>query len=130
MKLKQKDIYRLYVTGESKISDLAGHTSASEPKCRRLSGLMLDVTYSILPHLAYTRALQDIIMLIKTSYRDIPTRANGKEGTMRIYVIEPNLPEYPQAKFPGCEWIRNGRVRSVEYWGGYARAGRNATRRA
>ncbi|WVQ95597.1 hypothetical protein IAU59_002694 [Kwoniella sp. CBS 9459] len=41
-------------------------------------------------------------MLIKTSYRDVPTKANGKEGTIRIYLVEPNLPDYPEAKFPGC----------------------------
>jgi carboxymethylenebutenolidase len=41
-------------------------------------------------------------MLIKTSYRDVPTKANGRSGTMRIYLIEPNVPEYPEAKFPGC----------------------------
>ena len=40
-------------------------------------------------------------MLIKTSYKDVPTKADGKDGTMRIYVIEPNMPEYPDAKFPG-----------------------------
>ncbi|ORX41066.1 putative carboxymethylenebutenolidase [Kockovaella imperatae] len=40
-------------------------------------------------------------MLIKTSHRDVPTAANGSKGTMRIYVIEPNVPEYPEAKFPG-----------------------------
>ncbi|WWC65048.1 uncharacterized protein I303_107662 [Kwoniella dejecticola CBS 10117] len=41
-------------------------------------------------------------MLIKTSYRDVPTKANGKSGNIRIYLVEPNLPDYPQAKFPGC----------------------------
>ncbi|KAL7423879.1 hypothetical protein Q5752_001464 [Cryptotrichosporon argae] len=41
-------------------------------------------------------------MLTKTSYRDVPTKATGKSGTIRIYLIEPNFPEYPQAKFPGC----------------------------
>nr|XP_019051097.1 carboxymethylenebutenolidase [Kwoniella bestiolae CBS 10118]OCF30027.1 carboxymethylenebutenolidase [Kwoniella bestiolae CBS 10118] len=41
-------------------------------------------------------------MLIKTSYRDVPTKANGRAGTIRIYLIEPHLPDYPQAKFPGC----------------------------
>lgn len=42
-------------------------------------------------------------MLIKTSYRDVPTKADGRAGTMRIYIIEPKVPEYPDAKFPGCE---------------------------
>lgn len=42
-------------------------------------------------------------MLIKTSYRDVETKADGRLGKMRIFVIEPNVPEYPDAKFPGCE---------------------------
>lgn len=41
-------------------------------------------------------------MLIKESYRDVETKANGVKGTMRIYLIEPNVgEEYPEAKFPG-----------------------------
>lgn len=42
-------------------------------------------------------------MLIKTSYRDVPTTANGKSGTIRIYLVEPSLPGYPKARFPGCK---------------------------
>lgn len=42
------------------------------------------------------------IMLVKTSYRDVPTTANGRSGSIRIYLIEPNVPDYPEAKFPGC----------------------------
>ena len=41
-------------------------------------------------------------MLIKQSYKDVETTANGVKGTMRIIIIEPNVPEYPDAKFPGC----------------------------
>ena len=41
-------------------------------------------------------------MLIKESYRDVETTANGVKGTMRIIIIEPNVSEYPDAKFPGC----------------------------
>ncbi|EIW69917.1 hypothetical protein TREMEDRAFT_73657 [Tremella mesenterica DSM 1558] len=41
-------------------------------------------------------------MLIKTSYRDLPTVADGRDGTMRVFIIEPYVPDYPQAKFPGC----------------------------
>ncbi|RSH87632.1 uncharacterized protein EHS24_000144 [Apiotrichum porosum] len=41
-------------------------------------------------------------MLTKTSFHDVPTTANGRAGTIRIFVIEPNVPEYPNAKFPGC----------------------------
>lgn len=44
-----------------------------------------------------------LIMLVKQSYRDVKTKANGREGTIRIYVIESNVPEYPEAKFPGCQ---------------------------
>lgn len=40
-------------------------------------------------------------MLIKTSYRDVETKS-GNGGKMRIYIIEPNVPDYPDAKFPGC----------------------------
>lgn len=40
-------------------------------------------------------------MLIKETYHDVATQAGGKHGTMRIYVIEPNVPEWPEAKFPG-----------------------------
>jgi len=43
-----------------------------------------------------------LVMLIKTSYRDVPTTANGRAGSIRIYIVEPNVPEYPEAKFPGC----------------------------
>jgi carboxymethylenebutenolidase len=38
-------------------------------------------------------------MLIKESYRDVETKSGG---TMRIIIIEPHVPEYPNAKFPGC----------------------------
>ena len=55
---------------------------------------------------AYTRLflsrLQTFLsMLIKTSYHDVPTTADGRAGTMRIFLIEPNVPDYPHAKFPG-----------------------------
>lgn len=44
-------------------------------------------------------------MLVKQSYKDVKTKANGREGTIRIYVIEPNVPDYPEAKFPGCQSV-------------------------
>ena len=53
----------------------------------------------------YLHALLLFTMLIKQSYKDVKTTANGKEGTIRIYVIEPNVPEYPEAKFPGCQFF-------------------------
>ncbi|CAG8882983.1 unnamed protein product [Penicillium egyptiacum] len=39
-------------------------------------------------------------MLIKESYHDVPTKADG-QGTMRIYVFHPTIPGYPKARFPG-----------------------------
>jgi hypothetical protein len=38
------------------------------------------------------------IMKIKTSFQDVKT-SDGT--TMRVYIYEPNLPEYPQASWPG-----------------------------
>jgi hypothetical protein len=47
----------------------------------------LDVYVSTLP-----------LMLISKTHYDLPT----KQGTkIRIFVIAPNIPDYPQAKFPG-----------------------------
>ncbi|RMJ19583.1 hypothetical protein CDV36_000750 [Fusarium kuroshium] len=40
-------------------------------------------------------------MLIKESHVDVPTTANGKDGTMRIFVFHPTIPGYPNARFPG-----------------------------
>jgi carboxymethylenebutenolidase len=40
-------------------------------------------------------------MLINESYKDVATKADGKEGTMRILIFHPNIPNYPQARFPG-----------------------------
>ncbi len=56
-------------------------------------------------------------MLIKESYRDVPTSADGKTGMMRIYIIEPNLPEYPHAKFPGV--VVFSEVRILDLLGSY-----------
>ena len=41
-------------------------------------------------------------MLVKTSYKDVDTKANDRAGAVRIYIIEPNLPDHPEAKYPGC----------------------------
>ncbi|EFQ29978.1 dienelactone hydrolase [Colletotrichum graminicola] len=40
-------------------------------------------------------------MLIKESHVDVPTKADGKEGSMRIFLFHPSIPGYPNAKFPG-----------------------------
>lgn len=52
-----------------------------------------------------------VTMLIKQSYKDVETSAYGVKGTMRIIIIEPNVPEYPDAKFPGC--VVFSEVRSI-----------------
>ncbi|KAF5591953.1 carboxymethylenebutenolidase [Fusarium pseudocircinatum] len=41
-------------------------------------------------------------MLIKESHVDVPTSANGKEGTMRIFVFHPTIPGYPNAQ---VSWV-------------------------
>ncbi|GAB1313642.1 Dienelactone hydrolase domain-containing protein [Madurella fahalii] len=40
-------------------------------------------------------------MLIKESYADVQTSANGKESSMRIFLFHPTIPGYPNARFPG-----------------------------
>ncbi|KAL3959990.1 hypothetical protein ACCO45_005107 [Purpureocillium lilacinum] len=40
-------------------------------------------------------------MLIQESHVDVPVSANGKDGSMRIYVFHPTIPGYPKARFPG-----------------------------
>ncbi|TFY69737.1 hypothetical protein EVJ58_g244 [Rhodofomes roseus] len=39
-------------------------------------------------------------MLIKTSYHDVPSKLDPNGNKIRIFVISPNLPSYPHAKFP------------------------------
>jgi carboxymethylenebutenolidase len=39
-------------------------------------------------------------MLITKTFQDVPSKLdNGRP--MRIFVIAPNMPDYPEAKFPG-----------------------------
>ncbi|KAK3186080.1 hypothetical protein K4F52_005070 [Lecanicillium sp. MT-2017a] len=40
-------------------------------------------------------------MLIKESHVDVPTTANGRESTMRVFLFHPTIPGYPNARFPG-----------------------------
>ncbi|KAK4156361.1 Alpha/Beta hydrolase protein [Chaetomidium leptoderma] len=40
-------------------------------------------------------------MLIKESFADVHTSANGKESSMRIFLFHPTIPGYPNARFPG-----------------------------
>jgi hypothetical protein len=39
-------------------------------------------------------------MLITKTYQDVPSTLDGGKPH-RIFVIAPNLPDYPHAKFPG-----------------------------
>ncbi|EPE33068.1 alpha/beta-Hydrolase [Glarea lozoyensis ATCC 20868] len=40
-------------------------------------------------------------MIIKESHQDVATKADGKEGSMRIFLYHPVIPGYPNARFPG-----------------------------
>ncbi|KAE9366081.1 alpha/beta-hydrolase [Stipitochalara longipes BDJ] len=40
-------------------------------------------------------------MLIQETHKDVPTKADGKDGSMRIFLFHPSIPNYPQARFPG-----------------------------
>ena len=40
-------------------------------------------------------------MLITTDFHDVPTKLAKNERPIRIFVISPTVPGYPQAKFPG-----------------------------
>ncbi|MCJ1405236.1 hypothetical protein MMC11_008463, partial [Xylographa trunciseda] len=39
-------------------------------------------------------------MLIDESSKDVPTKASGN-GSMRIFIFHPTIPNYPKARFPG-----------------------------
>lgn len=41
-------------------------------------------------------------MLITKTYHDVPSKLDANGRPIRIYVIAPNVPEYPHAKFPGA----------------------------
>ena len=43
-------------------------------------------------------------MLIKTTYHDVPSKLDPNGRKIRIFVISPNIPGYPHAKFPGKSW--------------------------
>ncbi|ATZ49698.1 hypothetical protein BCIN_05g01120 [Botrytis cinerea B05.10] len=36
-------------------------------------------------------------MLIQETHHDVPTKAGGKEGSMRIFLFHPTIPNYPHA---------------------------------
>ncbi|KAH9849807.1 dienelactone hydrolase [Lenzites betulinus] len=42
-------------------------------------------------------------MLITKTYHDVPSQLNSNGRPIRIFVIAPSLPNYPNAKFPGIE---------------------------
>ncbi|KAL8952378.1 MAG: hypothetical protein Q9222_001714 [Ikaeria aurantiellina] len=39
-------------------------------------------------------------MLLEESHKDVPKKAGG-EGSMRIFLFHPKIPNYPHARFPG-----------------------------
>ena len=42
-------------------------------------------------------------MLITTDFHDVPTKLAKNGRPIRIFVMSPTVPGYPQAKFPGNE---------------------------
>ncbi|KAH9982489.1 dienelactone hydrolase [Lactifluus volemus] len=40
-------------------------------------------------------------MLITKDFHDLPSKLGNNKNPIRIFVISPNVPNYPQAKFPG-----------------------------
>ncbi len=44
---------------------------------------------------------QWIAMLITKDFHDVPTKLEKNGRPVRIFVISPKVPDYPQAKFPG-----------------------------
>jgi carboxymethylenebutenolidase len=40
-------------------------------------------------------------MLITKDFHDVPAKLAKNEKPIRIFVISPKVPGYPQAKFPG-----------------------------
>jgi carboxymethylenebutenolidase len=40
-------------------------------------------------------------MLITKDFHDVPTKFGENGRPIRIFVISPKVPDYPQAKFPG-----------------------------
>lgn len=40
-------------------------------------------------------------MLIQKTFHDLPTKLDPQGRPIRIFVISPNVPDYPEAKFPG-----------------------------
>ncbi|TFK30488.1 dienelactone hydrolase [Coprinopsis marcescibilis] len=45
-------------------------------------------------------------MLITKSYQDIPTKLDANGQPVRIFIISPHLPNYPNARFPGVVVFR------------------------
>jgi len=41
-------------------------------------------------------------MLITKTFHDVPTKLSPNGKPVRIFIISPNVPDYPQAKFPGA----------------------------
>jgi hypothetical protein len=52
-------------------------------------------------------------MLITTDFHDVPTKLAKNERPMRIFVISPKIPDYPQAKFPGMWYLIHNLANSL-----------------
>jgi carboxymethylenebutenolidase len=44
-------------------------------------------------------------MLIDKTFYDVPTKLDPDGRPIRIFVISPTVPDYPEAKFPGNRTI-------------------------
>lgn len=50
-------------------------------------------------------------MLITKTYHDVPSKLDPNGRPIRIFVIAPSVPSYPNAKFPGVVCFRSGLTR-------------------
>lgn len=56
--------------------------------------------------LLVTTTFQTRNMLITKTYHDVPSALDANGQPMRIFIIAPSVPGYPNAKFPGkTTWI-------------------------
>ena|ERR1700761_9770849 len=52
-----------------------------------------------------SRSLRPAMLITKT-FHDIPSKLSASRPPMRIFVISPTIPNYPNAKFPGVsQWL-------------------------
>lgn len=66
-----------------------------------LPGVPRPVHFTSDTHYTDQGATASVTMLIKTTYHDVPSKLDPNGNKIRIFVISPNIPSYPRAKFPG-----------------------------